>query len=391
MKRHGARHGSPDKRVTASFAITPRLEAASPTKLKATMTEATGIRPSEASASPRRSRARALPRAAKPRHGSPRGASRSTARVIASPALNVTAKDRITVDGEPLPQRERTRLFLYHKPRGLVTTHADPDGRPTIFGPAAGAAAADQRRPARHQHRGAAAAHQRRRARARARTAGDRLAAALPRARARPVTQDALDRLRDGVTVDGMRYGAIEATLDREQGANVWLTFAMREGKNREVQERARPLGLEGQPPDPRVVRAVPARRSRGGRDRGGEDADLARATRRARDGPRRGGFRRPAHRAFGAAVVPAKAGTHRGLRNMGPHGSPRRGRRQVLRAWTTASQSASAAAAIPSASANPSSRAGRSGAAGARAASGASVAVQKSASFSRRVRNADF
>src|SRR5882724_10749780 len=53
--------------------------------------------------------------------------------VIATPALNVTAADRIAVDGEPLPGRERTRLFLYHKPRGLLTTHADPAGRPTIF------------------------------------------------------------------------------------------------------------------------------------------------------------------------------------------------------------------------------------------------------------------
>ena len=53
--------------------------------------------------------------------------------VIASPACNVTAQDQVTVDDAPLPARERTRLFLYHKPRGLMTTHADPQGRPTIF------------------------------------------------------------------------------------------------------------------------------------------------------------------------------------------------------------------------------------------------------------------
>ena len=53
--------------------------------------------------------------------------------VIASPALNVGPRDRITVDGTPLPGRARTRLFLYHKPRGLVTTHADPQGRDTLF------------------------------------------------------------------------------------------------------------------------------------------------------------------------------------------------------------------------------------------------------------------
>src|SRR5262249_25648783 len=52
---------------------------------------------------------------------------------VSSPALNVMPEDQVVVDGAPLPQRERTRLFLYHKPRGLVTTHADPQGRPTIF------------------------------------------------------------------------------------------------------------------------------------------------------------------------------------------------------------------------------------------------------------------
>src|ERR1041385_5587807 len=55
-------------------------------------------------------------------------------KTIDSAALNMTRADRITVDGAPLPARERTRLFLYHKPRGLVTTNADPEGRPTIFG-----------------------------------------------------------------------------------------------------------------------------------------------------------------------------------------------------------------------------------------------------------------
>jgi len=59
------------------------------------------------------------------------------------------------------------------------------------------------------------------------------------------VTQDALDRLAKGVTIEGVRYGPIEATLDREQGANVWLSFAIREGKNREVRKVLEHLGLK--------------------------------------------------------------------------------------------------------------------------------------------------
>jgi 23S rRNA pseudouridine2605 synthase len=167
-------------------------------------------------------------------------------RVISSPALDVTANDVITVDGKPLPPRERTRLFLYHKPRGLMTTHADPEGRPTVF---------------------------------------DNLPEGLPRlisigrldfnteglllltndgglARALElpetgwlrryrvrahgeVTQAQLDQLKRGIEVDGVKYGPIDATLERDQGANVWLVFAIREGKNREVRNVMEHLGLE--------------------------------------------------------------------------------------------------------------------------------------------------
>jgi 23S rRNA pseudouridine2605 synthase len=176
--------------------------------------------------------------------------------VIASPALNVTAADRVVVDGEPLPGRERTRLFLYHKPRGLLTTHADPAGRPTIF------AALPKNLPRLVSvgrldinteglllltNDGGLA-----------RTLELPATGWLRRYRVRAhgeVQQAALDALRDGITIDGIRYGPIEARLDRADksaftrvltryGSNVWLTFAMREGKNREVKNVLGHLGL---------------------------------------------------------------------------------------------------------------------------------------------------
>ena len=82
-------------------------------------------------------------------------------RVLSSPALNVTGDDRIMVDGRPLAQRERTRLFRFNKPRGLVTTDKDPEDRPTIFEALPEKKASGrQRRPPRHQYGRAAAAHQ---------------------------------------------------------------------------------------------------------------------------------------------------------------------------------------------------------------------------------------
>jgi 23S rRNA pseudouridine2605 synthase len=165
--------------------------------------------------------------------------------VIHSPALNVSADDRISIDDEPLPARERTRVFLYHKPRGLLTSHSDPRGRSTIFQSLPkglprlisvgrldfnteglllltndGELARVLELPATGWLR-----------RYRVRAHGS-------------IIQPKLDELRAGITIDGIRYGAIEATLDRVQGSNLWLTFAIREGKNREARNVLGHLGL---------------------------------------------------------------------------------------------------------------------------------------------------
>jgi len=165
---------------------------------------------------------------------------------ITSPALNVTRRDKITVDGKPLPGAERTRLFLYHKPRGLVTTTADPQGRPTIFG------ALPKELPRLisigRLDLGTEGLLLLTNDGGLARTLELPSTAWLRRYRVRAhgkVTQADLDALRDGVTVDGINYGAIDARLDREQNSNVWITFAIREGKNREVRNVLRHLGLQ--------------------------------------------------------------------------------------------------------------------------------------------------
>ncbi|HZT47757.1 MAG TPA: pseudouridine synthase [Hyphomicrobiaceae bacterium] len=165
--------------------------------------------------------------------------------VISSPARDVTPADRILVDGKELPAAEPPRLWRYHKPRGRVTTHRDPQGRPTVF------AALPAHLPrvisvgrldfnteglllltndgelARHLELPATGWLRRYRVRAHG-----------------SITQDALDRLKEGARIGGVHYGPIEAKLDKVQGSNVWLSIGLREGKNREVRTILESLGL---------------------------------------------------------------------------------------------------------------------------------------------------
>ena len=140
------------------------------------------------------------------------------------------------VDGKPLPDAEPVRLWRYHKPRGLVTTHRDPEGRPTVFdnlplhlGRVISIGRLDYNTEglllltndgalARHLELPATGWLRRYRVRAHG-----------------TITQAQLDALKDGVEIDGVKYGPVEGTVDTVQGTNTWLTLGLREGKNREV------------------------------------------------------------------------------------------------------------------------------------------------------------
>ena len=167
-------------------------------------------------------------------------------RVLTTPAVEVAATDVVRVDGRPLPNLDVARLWRYHKPKGLVTTHADPQGRPTVF----------EKMPpelprvisigrldynteglllltndgglARHMELPATGWVRRYRVRAKGR-----------------VTPADLENLKAGLELEGVRYGPVEAVVDTVQGANMWLTIAIREGKNREVRNILSHLGVE--------------------------------------------------------------------------------------------------------------------------------------------------
>ncbi|TLG75689.1 pseudouridine synthase [Methylocystis sp. B8] len=170
-------------------------------------------------------------------------------RALTSPAFNVRESDKITIDGAPMQARERTRLFLFHKPAGFVTTARDEEGRPTVFSYLEerhtdlprlvsvgrldinteglllltndGGLARTLELPATGWTR---------RYRVRAHGAID---------------QAQLDSLRHGVTIEGVNYAPIEARLERTQGANAWIAMSLTEGKNREIKRVMAHLGLD--------------------------------------------------------------------------------------------------------------------------------------------------
>lgn len=165
--------------------------------------------------------------------------------VIKSPALNVSESDEVVVDGKALPKAERTRLFLYHKPAGLVTTARDEKGRRTVFDSlpegmprvvSVGRLDLNTEGLLLLTNDGGLSRYMELPATGWRRTYRVRAFGSI--------RQSELDTLKDGITVEGVRYGAIEAVLESQTGSNCWLQFTITEGKNREVRRVLEHLGM---------------------------------------------------------------------------------------------------------------------------------------------------
>jgi len=173
---------------------------------------------------------------------------------VTHPAVFIKPGDMVLVDGKPVAEPDRTRLWRYHKPDGLVTTHKDPEGRPTVFGALPpgmprvisigrldltseglllltndGELARRLELPATGWLR-----------RYRVRVHGG-------------VSPDKIKRLADGMVVEGVKYGPIEAHIDSVQRSNTWLSMSLHEGKNREIRRVMEALQL----PVTRLIRVA--------------------------------------------------------------------------------------------------------------------------------------
>jgi 23S rRNA pseudouridine2605 synthase len=207
---------------------------------------------------------------------------------IDSPALNVGPKDRITVDGKPLREAEPARVWLYHKPLGLVSTARDEHGRPTIFE----ALPEDMPRVMSVgrldlNSEGLLLLTN---------DGGLKRKLELPstgwvrkyRVRVNGEPSDtALAPLRAGVTVDGERFQPMNVQIDRQQGANAWLTIGIREGKNREIRRALAHVGLSVN----RLIRVSYGPFQLGDLPRGAVEEIKARVLREAGQGRARAGM----------------------------------------------------------------------------------------------------
>jgi 23S rRNA pseudouridine2605 synthase len=165
---------------------------------------------------------------------------------VTTPAIRVGENDVIAVDGKPLAEREPARLWRYHKPAGLVTTHRDPEGRPTVFANlpkhlprvlSIGRLDVNSEGLLLLTNDGDIA-----------RRLELPIAGWTRRYRARlfgKITQEELDKLATGTTISGVKYGPIVADLERAKGMYAWASVALKEGKNREVKRVMESLGLK--------------------------------------------------------------------------------------------------------------------------------------------------
>ena len=166
--------------------------------------------------------------------------------VITHPATFVSPGDLVQLDGALVQEPERTKLWRYHKPVGLVTTHRDPEGRPTVFQQlpealprvvSVGRLDLNSEGLLLLTNDGALARRLELPSNAWIRRYRVRVFGAI--------APDALAGLAKGSTIDGVRYGPIEAGIDSRKGNNYWLTVALREGRNREIRKVMLHLGLQ--------------------------------------------------------------------------------------------------------------------------------------------------